>query len=66
MEKQQPQSEDGTEGIRTTVRYPAAAELEKEKGWGLLVGKEKARACAVGLLAGPPLRLGQSESRRGG
>lgn len=25
MEKQQPESEDGIEGLRTTVRYPAAA-----------------------------------------
>lgn len=32
MEKQQPQSEDATEGIRTTVLYPSVAELEKEGG----------------------------------
>lgn len=32
MEKQQPQSEDATEDIRTTVLYPAVAELGKEGG----------------------------------
>lgn len=62
MEKQQPESEDGIEGTRTTVRCTSAAELEK--GWGLLTGAENARACAVGHLTGPPLRYGQSESQR--
>ena len=57
MEKQQPESEDGIEGLRTTVRYPAAAEWKK-KWWGLLASAEKTRAGAVGD--------GQSESGRGG
>ena len=56
MEKQQPESEDGIEGLRTTVRYPAAAERKQEVGPGACA--EKARACAV--------RDGQSESRHGG
>lgn len=32
MEKQQPESEDGIEGTRTTVGYTAADELEKRGG----------------------------------
>lgn len=32
VERQQPESEDGTDGIRTTVRCPAATELEREGG----------------------------------
>lgn len=45
MEKQQPESEDGIEGLRTTVRYPTAAKRKQEVGPGACA--EKARACAV-------------------
>lgn len=35
----------------------SGAELEKERGgWGLLASAEKARACALEILTGPPLR----------
>lgn len=57
MEKQQPESEDGIEGLRTTVRYPTAAKRKQEVGPGACA--EKARACAVRGGA-------QSESRHGG